>query len=123
VPVITAESESNDTVGTADARVGRSTNVSGAISTSTDVDWFSFTVDATGLVTVSLTMAGGADLDWYLYSASNTSTYLTRGYTSSNPETASYTVSQPGTYYVKVVGYSGSTDNYTLNVGGLGVTP
>jgi hypothetical protein len=123
VPVITAESESNDTVGTADGRVGRGTNVSGALSSSTDVDWFSFTVDATGSVTVSLTMAGGADLDWYLYSASNTSTYLTRGYTSSNPETASYTVSQTGTYYVKVVGYSGATDSYTLNVSGAGVTP
>ena len=122
-PVITAESEPNDTVGTADARVGRGTNVSGAISTSTDVDWFAFTVDATGSVTVSLTMAAGADLDWYLYHSSNTSTYLTRGYTASNPETASYTVSQTGTYYVKVVGYSGATDSYTLNVSGAGVTP
>jgi hypothetical protein len=122
-PVITAESESNDTVATADARVGQNVNVSGALSTSTDVDWFSFTVGATGSVTVKLTMAGGADLDWYLYHSSNTSTYLTRGYTSSNPETASYSVTQTGTYYVKVVGYSGAMDSYTLNVSGAGVTP
>ncbi|HZI07436.1 MAG TPA: PPC domain-containing protein, partial [Archangium sp.] len=76
-----------------------------------------------GSVTVRLTMVGGADLDWYLYHSSNTSTYLTRGYTSSNPETASYTVSQTGTYYVKVVGYSGAMSNYSLLVTGAGVQP
>jgi hypothetical protein len=120
---ITSESEPNDSASSADARVARDTPVTGAISSSTDVDWFSFTVDAAGSVTVSLTMAGGADLDWYLYSASNTSTYLTRGYTSSNPEQATYNVTQPGTYYVQVVGYSGSTDSYTLQVSGAGVSP
>jgi hypothetical protein len=68
-------------------------------------------------------MAGGGDLDWYLYSASNTSSYLTRGYTSSNPEQASYNITQPGTYYVQVMGYSGAMDSYALQVSGSGVKP
>jgi len=38
-----------------------------------------------------------------------------RGYTASNPETGSYSATA-GDYYVKVVGYSGATSGYTLNV-------
>ncbi|MBN1206894.1 MAG: lamin tail domain-containing protein [Myxococcaceae bacterium] len=120
---ITSESEDNGTAATADGRVAASTNVSGAISSSADADWFTFTVTAAGTVTVTLTISGSADLDWYLYSEADTSTYLARGYTASNPEQGSYSVSTPGTYYVRVVGYSGATGSYTLNVSGAGVSP
>jgi hypothetical protein len=112
---ISAESEANDSSTTADGPLGNDKNVSGAISTGTDADWFSFTVNTPGTITVKLTMPGSADLDWYLYRAGSTS-YLTRGYTVNNPETASYSASTTGTYYVKVVGYSGATSSYTLNV-------
>lgn len=115
-PAITAESESNNTYGTADGRVGNGVSVSGGVGSSTDVDWFKFEVKAGGSVTISLAMPGGQDLDWYLYHSSSTSYYLTRGYTISNPETKSYTVSKTGTYYVKVVGYSGATGSYNLKV-------
>jgi endonuclease/exonuclease/phosphatase family metal-dependent hydrolase len=120
---ITAESEGNDTPATANGRVGANLDVAGAVSTSTDNDWFKFTVTAPGTVTVKLTISGTADLDWYLHHETNTSTYLARGYTSSNPEQASYNVTQTGTYYVRVVGYSGATGGYALNVTGAGVTP
>lgn len=112
---ISAESEANDSSTTADGPLGNNKNVTGTVSTSTDADWFAFTVKSAGTVTVKLTMPGSADLDWYLYRAGSTS-YLTRGYTVNNPETASYSVSTTGTYYVKVVGYSGATSGYTLNV-------
>ncbi len=120
---ITSESENNDTAATADGRVGANKNVSGTVSTSSDNDWFSFTVTSPGTVTVRLDISGSADLDWYLHHESNTSSYLTRGYTTNNPEQASYNATQTGTYYVKVVGYSGATGAYTLNVSGAGVSP
>jgi hypothetical protein len=119
---ITAESEANDTPATADSRVAAGTNVSGGISTSTDVDWFKFNVTAPGTVTVKLSMPGTGDLDWYLYSASDLNLFVTRGYTTANPELASANLAA-GEYYVKVVGYAGATSNYTLNVSGTGVQP
>jgi endonuclease/exonuclease/phosphatase family metal-dependent hydrolase len=115
---ITAESEDNGTAASADGRVGNGVAVSGAVSSSSDADWFKFDAKAGGSVTVSLTISGSADLDWYLYSASNTSSYLVRGYTSANPETASATLSGAGSYLVKVVGYSGATASYSLKVSG-----
>jgi endonuclease/exonuclease/phosphatase family metal-dependent hydrolase len=113
---ITAESEDNGSAASADGRVGNGVAVSGAVSSSTDADWFSFSAKAGGSVTVNLSISGTADLDWYLYSAGNTSSYLVRGYTSSNPETASATLPAAGTYLVKVVGYSGATASYSLKV-------
>jgi endonuclease/exonuclease/phosphatase family metal-dependent hydrolase len=121
--VITSETESTDTAASANGRVAAGKNVSGNVSSATDVDWFKFTVDAPGTVTVSLSMPGGADLDWYLYSASDLNLYLERGYSTSNPELGSYSVSAAGTYYVKVVGYAGATGSYTLAVTGAGVQP
>ncbi|QRN95053.1 pre-peptidase C-terminal domain-containing protein [Archangium violaceum] len=122
-PVITQETEANNTAAGANGRVAAGTNVTGSVSTSTDIDWFKFTVTGPGLVTVKLTMPGTGDLDWYLYSGSNVSTYLTRGYTTANPEVGTYSVPAAGTYYVKVVGYAGATSNYTLNVSGTAVQP
>lgn len=112
---ISAESESNNGSSTADGPLGNGKEVSGAISSSTDQDWFLFTANTSGTVTISVTVPGSADLDWYLYRAGSSS-YLTRGYTVNNPETKSYTLYSAGTYYVKVVGYGGDTSSYTLEV-------
>jgi endonuclease/exonuclease/phosphatase family metal-dependent hydrolase len=114
---ITAESEANDTAATADAPVGNGKAISGSIGSSTDQDWFKVTVKAAGTVTVAVSVPGTADLDWYLYAAANTSTYVARGYTTANPETGTYAASA-GDYYVKVVGYGGATSGYTLTVSG-----
>lgn len=86
------------------------------ISTSSDVDWFHFSITDTGTITVSVSHESGEDLDWYLYYYTDTSNYLARGYTTNNPEVGSYGATQTGKYYVKVVGYNGSTSGYTLNV-------
>ena len=59
-------------------------------------------------INISVAIGGSADLDWYLYASSNTSTYLARGYTTSNPEAGSYSASAVS-YFVKVVGYNGAT--------------
>ncbi|MFY0524894.1 pre-peptidase C-terminal domain-containing protein [Archangium gephyra] len=125
VPVgaITVETESNNTAATANGRVGAGTSVSGSISTSTDADWFKFTVTEPGTVTVKLTMPGSGDLDWYLFTESDLSFFEVRGYTTSNPEVGTYEAPAAGTYYVKVVGYSGAMSNYSLLVTGAGVQP
>ncbi|MDQ3262064.1 MAG: PPC domain-containing protein [Myxococcota bacterium] len=97
--------------------MGNGKNVSASIATPTDQDWFKVSVKAGGTVTVSVTVPGSADLDWYLYASTNPTSYLVRGYTSANPETGFYSAA-PGDYFVKVVGYSGATSTYTLKVSG-----
>ncbi len=111
---ITAESESNNTSGTANGPVGSGVAVTGAVSSSTDVDYFTFTTGSVGTISISLAIGTSADLDWYLYDAGLVE--KAKGYTTSNPETGSYANAPAGTYYIKVNGYSGATSAYTLNV-------
>jgi M6 family metalloprotease-like protein len=109
--------ESNDTAGEAYGPIDSATNYADAeIADSGDVDWFHFTIEDTGTITVSVDHETGADLDWYLYKSTDTANYVARGYTTSDPETGSWTADWVGKYYVKVVGYNGSTSGYTLNV-------
>ncbi len=109
--------EPNDSYSSAYGAIDSGTNYTGAeISTSSDVDWFHFTTEDTGTISVSVSHESGADLDWYLYKSTDTVNWVARGYTTSNPETGSYSADWIGKYYVKVVGYSGSTSTFTLNV-------
>jgi subtilisin family serine protease len=114
---ITAESESNNTSGTADGPVGSGTAVTGAVSSSTDNDYFFFDVSTAGTINISLAIGSSADLDWFLYNSALTE--VARGYTVSNPEAGSYSAAT-GRYYLRVNGYQGATSGYTLTVtGGL----
>ncbi len=109
--------ESNDSAAEAYGPLDSGTNYANAdIPDSADVDWFHFTIADTGTITVSVDHETGADLDWYLYKSTDTANYVARGYTASDPETGSYTADWVGKYYVKVIGYNGSTSGYTLNV-------
>ncbi len=109
--------EPNDTYSAAYGPIDSAINYADAeIADSSDVDWFHFTTLDTGTITVSVTHESGADLDWYLYTSTDTTNYVARGYTTSNPEVGSYSASYVGKYYVKVVGYNGSTSGYTLKV-------
>ncbi|HEX7879705.1 MAG TPA: S8 family serine peptidase [Candidatus Eisenbacteria bacterium] len=114
---ITAESESNNTSGTADGPVGTGLGVTGAISSSTDVDYFYFDVTSAGNVNISLSIGSSADLDWFLYNSALTE--VARGYTTANPEAGSYSAAA-GRYYLMVDGYQTATSSYTLTItGGL----
>lgn len=112
---ITAESEQNGTFATADGPVGTGTPVTGALSSSSDDDYFYFDVTAAGTINISLAIGSSADLDWYLYNASQTQ--VARGYTTANPEVGNYTAAA-GRYYLRVDGYNGATASYTLTVSG-----
>ncbi len=114
---ITAETEPNASSTAASGPVGTGIAVTGAISASTDDDWFWFDVATAGVVNISLQIGTTADLDWFLYNSSLTE--VARGYTTSNPEVGSYTAAA-GRYYLFVDGYSGAISSYTLSVtGGL----
>ncbi len=112
---ITAESESNNTSGTADGPVGTGVGVAGSISSSTDNDYFYFDVSTAGSINVSLAIGSAADLDWFLYNASLVE--VARGYSTANPEVGNYNAAA-GRYYLRVNGYQGAISSYTLTVNG-----
>lgn len=114
--------EANETQAAA-ASVPTNTNLSAAIGSATDKDWYSFTLSATSSLSISLSNLPG-DYDIILYNASGTE--LAR---SENSGTTSEAISQSslaaGTYYVQVFGYNGAfstTVCYNLNIGATTVT-
>ncbi len=112
---ITAETEPNGSISEANGPVGTGTPVSGVLTSSSDDDYFYFDVTSAGNVNISLAIGSSADLDWYLYNASGTQ--VARGYTVNNPEAGSYNASV-GRYYLRVDGYLGATSSYTLTISG-----
>ena len=113
---ISAESEPNEAASSANSPVGNGKAVAGAVSTSTDQDWLRIPVKSAGTLSISLSMSGAGDLDWYLSTESAPSTVLARGYTTANPETGTFAASANTTYVLRVVGYQGATSGYTLSV-------
>ena len=110
---LSSEIESNNTDTTANTGICSGTAVTGAISASTDYDWYRIDVAAAGTINISLSHASGIDLDWYLYPA--TGSYVAYKSTSSNPEVGSYNAPAAGTYYIRIKNYSGK-GAYTLSV-------
>ncbi|MBU2428681.1 MAG: pre-peptidase C-terminal domain-containing protein [Gammaproteobacteria bacterium] len=113
------ESESNNTEGTADSGLCSNQQVTGAIGSSSDVDWYSFDTTSTGNITVKLSHGSSVDFDFYLYRSSGS--YILSGQSSSNPETGTYNAAAAGKHYVKVSRYKG-TGNYQLTVTFQGAT-
>ena len=113
------ESESNNTEATANASVCSGQAVTGSISSSTDVDWYSFDTSSTGDISINLSHASGADLDFYLYRS--TGSYILSGQSRNNPETGTYPAAAAGKHLIKVVRYSG-TGSYTLTTTFNGAT-
>jgi len=93
--------------------------ITGTIGTSTDVDYFKFTLDAGQTVLMNLTVPATKDYDLYLYNSSGTS--LARSINAGNGVPESITYANPSSqtliYYTTVKGYQGAfsaTDPYTL---------
>jgi len=110
---LTSEVEPNDTDTNASAGLCSGVAVSGALSSSSDYDWYRLDVTSPGTISISLSHGQSVDFDWYLYAA--TGPYIAYASTTHNPETGSKAVSSAGTYYVRVKSYSGS-GAYTLTV-------
>lgn len=112
---ITAESETNNTSGTADGPVGTGVGVTGSISSSSDQDFFFFDVSTAGNINISLAIGSSADLDWFLYNSSMVE--VARGYSTANPEVGNYNAAA-GHYFLMVDGYLSAVSSYTLTVNG-----
>jgi uncharacterized membrane protein len=109
---VKADTEPNDTTGTADP-ISSGDTVTGYVSAYSDPDDY-YSIYLSSGQRISATLSGtGSDFDLYLYDrwddiiASSEGAYST--------ESISYTVSSSGTYYLDVYAYSGS-GSYTLSV-------
>jgi serine protease len=117
-----AESESNNTTGTANPVTTTGTTVTGNMGSTTDTDYFSVQVPAGKTLTATLTMGSStADYDLYAYNSAGTQVAL-----SENPAGSADTLSTTNTgtttavRYIRVKYYSGGTGatsgTYTLKL-------
>ena len=105
--------EPNETQAAAAAISSGVTN-SAAITTATDVDYFSITTTGTNNIVYNLVGPSGVDYDLTIYNSAGTQIGSSAGTTAT--ETVSLTSQAAGTYYIKVIGYSGanSATCYTI---------
>jgi len=105
--------EPNETLATA-ATITSGVANSAAISSATDIDYFKLVTTATSNNLFSLAGPGGKDYDLYIYNSAGTQIGSSTSATAN--ESVSLTSQAAGTYYIKVIGYSGanSTTCYTI---------
>lgn len=115
-----AEVESNNSRGNAQDINNESfpLTINGTLSSSSDLDYFSFTINRNETITVSLDVPAGVDYDLYLLDHRGRT--VTRSINDGNgvDESLSYTHgARSRTYYVMVESYSGSTSTqYHLDI-------
>ena len=113
--------EPNETLSAAIAITSGVTN-SAAISTSTDIDYYKITTTATSNIVYNLVGPSGVDYDLYIYNSAGTQIGSSLGTTAT--ETVSLSSQATGTYYIKIIGYSGanSATCYTIKATATTVT-
>lgn len=114
-PTPTDPYEPNDTIAQA-YQISSGTTYNSYIYTATDVDYYKFTVASSKSISISLSNLPG-DYDLYLVNSSGT-VLASSEKAGTTSEAITYTASA-GTYYVKVIGYSGAkstTVKYALKV-------
>ena len=90
----------------------------GTVTSTSDEDWFKFTIDTSGTANDYLQIDFDnrmGDLDLYLYAWNGTTKLLSSVSTVSDTEKISLRGIPRGTYYVKVVGKNGAKNGYTLS--------
>jgi bacillolysin len=112
-PACVSAFEPNETQATALAITSGITN-SAAISSTTDIDYYKIVTTATSSNVFNLVGPTGVDYDLYIYNSAGTQ--IGSGTTATATETVSLTSQVAGTYYIKVIGYSGanSATCYTI---------
>jgi serine protease len=116
-----SETESNNTVSTANSVATSGTTVNGTMSSSTDTDYFLVSVPAGKTLSATLTPNSTSDYDLYIYNSAGTQvTSSTNGTGSVDSASASNTGSTAVNAYVRVVYYAGGTGStsgkYTLKL-------
>ena len=85
------------------------------ISDSEDVDYFAVDVEEGETITANIEFSDEeGDLDLEIQDSDGD--YLTSSISVSDDETAEYTASESGTYYVQVYGFSGATADYDIDI-------
>lgn len=109
--------EPNESLAAA-AAVSTNTALSAAIGSSTDKDWYKFTLSAASNLNITLTNLAG-DYDIILYNAAGTEIKRSEN-AGTTSETIANSNTAAGTYYLQVFGYNGAnspTVCYNLNIG------
>ena len=118
-----AESESNNTIATADVVSTANTTVTGNMGSSTDSDYFVVQLPAGKTLTATMTPGSStADYDVYIYNSSGTQLALSEnGAGSTDTASVANSTSATAARYVRVKYYSGGTGStngkYTLQLG------
>lgn len=111
--------EPNESIAAA-ATIPLATTISGAITTTTDNDYYKVTTTQSGTHQFSLVGPSGVDYDMRIYNSGGTQIGAGTGATAT--ETVSLSGLAVGTYTIRIYGYNGanSTSCYTLNVARTG---
>ena len=106
--------EPNDSIGTAKT-ISNNIPISGTINISTDEDWYEFSADNAGKLTVTLdSIPNDCDYDVEIYDGE--SNLLSGSYFSGNTNEKADVLVDVGNYYVRMYSYSGSSQStYSLN--------
>jgi zinc metalloprotease ZmpB len=118
-PVNMSETESNNTIASANGITQSCTTASANIGTSSDVDYFAITVPAGKTLTATMTPNASSDYDLKLYNSAGTELASSvKGTGQADVVTRANTGSTAVTWYAKVYYYSGGTGStsgtYTL---------
>jgi serine protease len=116
-----SETESNNTISTANSVTTSGTTVNGTMGSSTDTDYFSVQLPAGKTLIATLTPNASSDYDLYIYNSAGTLlSYSENGTGSVDSATSANTGSTTVTRYVRVVYYAGGTGStsgkYTLKL-------
>jgi serine protease len=116
-----SETESNNTISTANSVTTTGTTVNGTMSTTTDTDYFVVQVPAGKTLTATMTPNASSDYDLYIYNSAGTQLSLSEnGAGAIDTATSANTGSTTAARYVRVVYYSGGTGatsgKYTLKL-------
>jgi serine protease len=116
-----SETESNNTMGTANVVSTSGTTVNGTMGSSTDTDYFKVTLPAGKTLTSTLTPNSTSDYDLYIYNSAGTQiTSSTNGSGSVDSTSVINNGTTSAVAYVRVVFYSGGTGStsgkYTLKL-------
>jgi serine protease len=117
-----AETESNNTLSTANAVTTSGTTVNGTFASSSDTDYFVVQLPAGKTLTATLTPNASSDYDVYIYNSAGTLLARSENGTGAVDSTSSAnTGSSTAARYVRVVYYSGgvgsTSGKYTLKLG------
>jgi serine protease len=116
-----SETESNNTISTANSVATSGTTVNGTMSTSTDTDYFVVQLPAGKTLSATMTPNSTSDYDLYIYNSAGTLlSYSENGTGAIDSASSANTGSTTSARYVRVVYYAGGTGStsgkYTLKL-------